>query len=506
MFKSSPLDPEANQVNISATLPPRATPLAAAALLAFGLASAQQSPFEVSSIGPAGSVPEDLALTDLDGDGLLDLAIANRTGNSVRVLLGTGTGDFQLLGTYAVGSQPVAIGAADLDADGRPDLFTADAGSARVSVLFGAAGGGFEAAQSHVVGFSPTDVVSGDFDANGALDLAVASDDIFQPITLLMGDGNRGFLANALPLQGWCASALASADLDGDGLPELVVGSLLDDRVVVLRGAGSGYTSGGIDHYSVGLEPRSIVLADLDGDGLLDTLSADSGSDQISVLRGRPGGMFDVHGVHPVGAGPVALAVDDFDGDERLDALVANLLSNDMSLLRGDGVGGFEDAESISAGMFPSGVAAGDINSDFHADAVVTNSFFNSATALVSNAGPWINLGLASPGLRGGSILRLMGSGETTPGSMVSINVAGGLRRFAGHGLLVVGFERLDAPFKGGVLVPQPTAVAQIALSVPLALRWPNFLSAGTNVYWQAWFPAHGFVSSNALRTVHQDG
>ena len=63
---------------------------------------------------------------DFNGDGRLDLAVANGYDNAVSVLLGNGDGTFQPQVTYAVGSGPDAIVAGDFTGDGRLDLAVAD--------------------------------------------------------------------------------------------------------------------------------------------------------------------------------------------------------------------------------------------------------------------------------------------------------------------------------------------------------------------------------------------
>ena len=83
--------------------------------------------------------PAQLALADLNGDGILDMAVANSLNNSVNVYMGLGNGQFapELNGGagFATGRGPVSVSVADLNGDGRADLIVADQGSDEVSIL-----------------------------------------------------------------------------------------------------------------------------------------------------------------------------------------------------------------------------------------------------------------------------------------------------------------------------------------------------------------------------------
>jgi hypothetical protein len=83
----------------------------------------------------AGSRPACVAISDLNGDGRPDLAVANAWSNSVSVLLGDGQGGFGNATEIPVGSTPYFVAVGDLNRDGKPDLVVANVGSSSVSVL-----------------------------------------------------------------------------------------------------------------------------------------------------------------------------------------------------------------------------------------------------------------------------------------------------------------------------------------------------------------------------------
>jgi hypothetical protein len=96
--------------------------------------------------------PVSVAIGDLNGDGIPDLAVADAGSNTVSVLLGTGTGRFNAAINYPAGTTPEAVIAVDLNGDGIPDLVTANNGSNNVSVLLGNGDGTFQPRVNHSAG------------------------------------------------------------------------------------------------------------------------------------------------------------------------------------------------------------------------------------------------------------------------------------------------------------------------------------------------------------------
>ncbi len=82
-----------------------------------------------------GAAPFPVAVGDFNGDGALDLAVANQTDNNVSVVLGNGDGSFQEARSFGVGLNPFSVAVGDFNGDGLPDLAVANNGSNNVSVL-----------------------------------------------------------------------------------------------------------------------------------------------------------------------------------------------------------------------------------------------------------------------------------------------------------------------------------------------------------------------------------
>jgi len=282
--------------------------------------------FWLSSSPAAGIFPASVAVGDFNGDGKLDLAVADADGNTVSILLGDGAGNFALASSLAVGSYPWSVAVGDFNGDGKLDLAVASRGSygnpGTVSILLGDGTGNFTLLSSLVTGTIPDSVAVGDFNGDGKLDLAVANGSSEGTVSILLGDGTGNF-------------TLASSQ-------------------------------------AAGIYPQSVAVADFNGDGKLDLAVTDWNS-TVSILQGDGTGNFTKVSSAPTGAGPLSVAVGDFNGDGKLDLAVATNISQTASILLGHGTGHFALASSPGAGANPNCVAVGDFNGDGKLDLAVAN-------------------------------------------------------------------------------------------------------------------------------------
>lgn len=83
--------------------------------------------FQLSSVNPSTGNSAQVLLTDLDGDGKLDIVDINVTSSTADTRLGNGDGTFQPLQTFKLGGNQISWGTiADINGDGRPDLLSAN--------------------------------------------------------------------------------------------------------------------------------------------------------------------------------------------------------------------------------------------------------------------------------------------------------------------------------------------------------------------------------------------
>jgi hypothetical protein len=278
---------------------------------------------------------------------------------------------------------------ADIDADGAPDMLVGDDAGFVDIEPFG------EATQQVLVTETPSQLAAGDFDGDGDTDVAVAFSSSNDVVVLLRGaDGTYVASATSPEATGSTSTqSMVAADVDGDGVSDLVVATGGDASAHVLLGGASGDLTAGAVVSSGGalLVARA---ADLDGDSDPD-LVLRRGADVVAAIN-------DGTGAFTTGA-PVALStsqyptldVGDIDGDGDVDVVVGQPLATDLDILENDGTGALtlDTIDTLGWTYTPHAAGFADANGDGHVDL----------------------FSVADDGAGAGALR--MASGTTTPGS-----------------------------------------------------------------------------------------
>jgi uncharacterized protein (TIGR03437 family) len=321
--------------------------------------------------------PTAVVAGDVNGDGKADAVVLEPQANAAYVLLNSGNGAFASPVTLSVPT-PKAAALVALTKGGKPDLVVAS-GSGNVEVLRNNGSGGFGAALPFAAGNSAVGIAIADFNGDGNPDVAVANGGSFtNGVAVLMGDGQGG-LGTAVPyLAGQSGSAIAAADLNNDGHPDLIVGTASPVgggaqgyplALTVMINKGDGTFSALAPIYTIPATSEfngifQILTGDFNGDGKLDlAVLQENQASQIQILLGNGDGTFRRGALMTTEFGGNAMVVADYNGDGYLDLIVGHCCGDtDDTYLLGNGDGTFQAEVDFPAGASPQGLALADWN------------------------------------------------------------------------------------------------------------------------------------------------
>jgi hypothetical protein len=339
--------------------------------------------FKPSLISMAAGVGS-MAFADVNGDNLLDVAMPS-TYNSLEISLGNGKGQFGISKTISTPGPvygPNSTVAADFNGDGKLDLAIAETNfpNGRVSVVLGNGNGGFG---SPIVSSLLSQAInnadlmySGDFNDDGKLDLIIM-DDYSTGFQVLLGNGDGTFKA---PVDTKLNTTLnfAVGDFNGDGKTDVVVSTTVNAQALI-----SIYLSNGDGTFTLDSqyteEYGGPFVADVNGDGKLDLVFV---GNPVFVMLGNGNGTFQKPIMGPVLTSSAGVVIEDFNRDGKPDIVVGTY--DGVAFLQGNGNGTFQSpVYSNPTIQFCCRLAAEDINGDGKLDLV--NNQYGDVYAMLGN-------------------------------------------------------------------------------------------------------------------------
>jgi hypothetical protein len=263
--------------------------------------------FRQQTIPTGGRGPRWVSIADINRDGNPDILVTNADSGTLTVLLGDGRGKFISApgSPFAAGGQPNDIGISDMNGDGNLDLVIPNHQTPYITILLGDGKGGFRPAPG-----SPFDVHSfphphgvaiGDFDGDGKPDVMTDSWGHNQ-VQLLSGDGRGGLHlpGRFFPTGHRPYERLRTADFNHDGHPDIVTTNLDDGTVTILLGDGKGnFHEAPGSPIAAGGKPWQMFVGDVNGDGNADLAIipyqrdlTDESQDVLTILIGDGRGGF----------------------------------------------------------------------------------------------------------------------------------------------------------------------------------------------------------------------
>ena len=322
--------------------------------------------------------PSALAVSDFNRDGFLDIAVSNAGDTKVSILLGNGS-TFTPAAAPNVLSSQSGIVAADLNRDGIPDLAVLRDSQFSLSVLIGAGDGAFGSPVNYTVPSGLRGLVTDDFNGDGKPDL-VSPAFAGTTATMLAGNGD-GTLQPARSISfgaGTSVAALLSGDFNFDARPDLAAANYNGNNTTILLSkaeCGIDCNTFAVDSsrlFSGITAPKAIATADFNGDGTPD-LAIANGSTSLQIRRIAANGTVTSSSAF-TDESPVDVATGDFDGNGTMDVVSATYSANGIVLHLNDGDGDFPTANYHFTGLsHPTALAVADFNRDGKDDVVVSN-------------------------------------------------------------------------------------------------------------------------------------
>lgn len=350
-----------------------------------------------------GRAPSAINSGDFDGDGLLDLVSANYFGNSISVLRkNTNSGMIGYAENIDIetGLYPQFVEIADMNGDGKLDILVANSGDNNFKILINQSNGvgniQFDVKYSFTTGGNPISLAVSDLNLDGKLDVVVVNQSD-NDISVYLNNGTNEKISFSTSVKypvGLDPKSIVIGDVNNDSYNDILVNNQGSRSINVLNNNGSGGLLSKVD-YNTGSLPSSIAVGDLNNDGKLDLIvthqATTSTYANVSVLK-NTGSAFAGQVTYPTDEKPYAVKLGDLDGDGKIDIAVANNGSSNISLYKNSSTSTdlkFNEKVTIAAMTNPASIHIADADGDGRPDLITpATSLFGASIGISKNVYP----------------------------------------------------------------------------------------------------------------------
>lgn len=295
----------------------------------------------------------------------------------------------------STGSNPVRPIVVDANQDGHQDIVSPGFAESRVHVILNNGAGNFSNAISTMSGTFMIQVAAADLNHDGIPDIVVSNrgDSTTFPnasVQALLGDGSGGFVMSAeMETSLLTNRVIALGDVNGDGNVDIAISNSLlnpaNSPVLLYFGDGLGGFPTNSTIAGANLPPNWLAISDWNGNGSLDVLVTTTSTPSLTHFTNDGAGLFTNAGQASLSTNPLFGIIIDTNHDGAPDAVLGRGGALSLGVYLNNLSNGFQPPIETTQPEVINDLTSGDVNGDGNVDLVVSSPTLKLARLLTSD-------------------------------------------------------------------------------------------------------------------------